>query len=156
MTVNILFLHLGNTHSLFEGSLIILPCTLTKCMGKMLDGYCRRLATCYFEQIQDVTPHRTAAVKPLTSHLTNHSNTTNNMQEHCWRSKNELINNVLLWTSTHGRAGNDRPGSTLVYHLNTDTGCRPKGLTDRESVNSVLSVQLDDDNDDNIEFQRLN
>ncbi len=29
-------------------------------------------ATCLFEQILEVTPEKTAAVRPLTSHLTNH------------------------------------------------------------------------------------
>ena len=28
---------------------------------------------------------------------------------HCWRSRDELISNVLLWTPTHGRAKAGRP-----------------------------------------------
>ena len=33
---------------------------------------------------------------------------------HCWRSKNELISDVLRWTSTHGRASVGRPAKTYV------------------------------------------
>ena len=32
---------------------------------------------CHLEQILEVKPHKTAAVSPLTSHLTNHRNKTN-------------------------------------------------------------------------------
>ena len=38
-------------------------------------------AACCFEQILEAAPHKTAAVRPLTSHLTKHSNNTSKT---CW------------------------------------------------------------------------
>ena len=34
--------------------------------------------------------------------------------EHCWRCREELIRDVLLWTSSHGRAKAGRPARTYI------------------------------------------
>ena len=34
--------------------------------------------------------------------------------EHCWRSKDELINDVLLWTPPHGHTSVGRPVKTYI------------------------------------------
>ena len=47
---------------------------------------------------------------------------------HCWRSRNELISDVLLWTSTYGRAKARRPARTYIQQLCEDTGCSPEDL----------------------------
>ena len=47
---------------------------------------------------------------------------------HCWRSKDELINDVLLWTPTHGRAKAGWPAWTYIQQLCEDTGCCPEDL----------------------------
>ena len=47
---------------------------------------------------------------------------------HCWRSRDELISDVLLWTPTHGRAKAGRPARTYIQQLCEDTGCCPKDL----------------------------
>ena len=41
---------------------------------------------------------------------------------HCWRSKNELISDILPWTPSHGRAKAERPGRTYIQQLCADTG----------------------------------
>ena len=41
---------------------------------------------------------------------------------HCWRSWDELIGDVLLWTPSHGRAKAGRPAQTYIY-LCADTVC---------------------------------
>ena len=46
---------------------------------------------------------------------------------HCWRSRNELISDVLLWTPTYGRAKAGRPARTYIQQLCEDTGCSPEG-----------------------------
>ena len=46
----------------------------------------------------------------------------------CWRSRDELISDVLLWTPTHGRAYAERPVRTYIQQLCEDTGCRPEDL----------------------------
>ena len=47
---------------------------------------------------------------------------------HCWRSRDELISDVLLWTSTHSRAKAGRPARTYNQQLCEDTGCSPEDL----------------------------
>ena len=47
---------------------------------------------------------------------------------HCWRSRDELIRDVLLWTPTHGRAKAGRPARTYIQQLCEDTGCSPEDL----------------------------
>ena len=47
---------------------------------------------------------------------------------HCWRSRDELISDVLLWTPTHGRAKAGRPALTYIQQLCEDTGCSPEDL----------------------------
>ena len=47
---------------------------------------------------------------------------------HCWRNRDKLISDVLLWTSTHGRAKAGRPARTYIQQLCKDTGCCPEDL----------------------------
>ena len=55
---------------------------------------------------------------------------------HCWRSRDELIRYVLLWTPIHGRAKAGRPARTYIQQLCEDTGCcpedLPRAMNDRE------------------------
>ena len=47
---------------------------------------------------------------------------------HCWRSKDELISNVLLWTPAYGQAKAGQPARTYMQQLCEDTGCSPEDL----------------------------
>ena len=47
---------------------------------------------------------------------------------HCWRSKDELVSDVLLWTPTYGQAKTERPARTYIQQLCEDTGCNPEDL----------------------------
>ena len=47
---------------------------------------------------------------------------------HCWRSRDELISDVLLWTLTHGRPKAGRPARIYIQQLCEDTGCSPEDL----------------------------
>ena len=47
---------------------------------------------------------------------------------HCWRSRDELISDVLLWTPTYGRAKAGRPARTYIQQLCEDMGCSPEDL----------------------------
>ena len=55
---------------------------------------------------------------------------------HCWRSKDELISDVLLWNPAYGQAKAGRPARTYIQQLCEDTGCNPedlpKAMNDRE------------------------
>ena len=61
---------------------------------------------------------------------------------HCWRSKDELISDVLLWTPTYGRAKAGRPARTYIQQLCEDSGCNPEDLpeamNDREKWREMV------------------
>ena len=76
---------------------------------------------------------------------------------HCWRSKDELVSDVLLWTPAYGQSKAGRPARTYLRQLCDDTGCNPeylpKAMNDRETWRergsgiSVLAARHDDDDD---------
>ena len=93
-------------------------------------------AACNPEQVLAATPHKTPTVRspaPITKTIqvrrTRHAG-------HCWRSRDELIRDVLLWIPTHGRAKAGRPARTYIQQLCEDTGCcpedLPRAMNDRE------------------------
>ena len=45
-----------------------------------------------------------------------------------WRSRDELISDVLLWTPSYGRAKAGRPARTYIQQLCEDTRCSPEEL----------------------------
>ena len=47
---------------------------------------------------------------------------------HYWRSKDELISDVLLWTSTYGQPKAGRQARMYIQQLCEDTGCSPEDL----------------------------
>ena len=68
----------------------------------------------------------------------------------CWRSRDELISDVLLWTPTHGRAKAGRPARTYIQQLCEDTGCCPEDLPEamndrekwRERVRDIRATSM--------------
>ena len=56
---------------------------------------------------------------------------------HCWRSKDEIVRDVLLWTPAYGQSKAGRPARTYIQQLCDDTGCNtedlPKVMNDRET-----------------------
>ena len=56
---------------------------------------------------------------------------------HCWRSKDEIVSDVLLLTPTYGQSKAGRPARTFIQQLCDDTGCNPedlsKAMNDRET-----------------------
>ena len=47
-----------------------------------------------------------------------------------YRSRDELISDILLCTPTHGRAKAGWPAGTYIQQLGEDTGCSPEDLPD--------------------------
>ena len=47
---------------------------------------------------------------------------------HCWRSRDDLISDVLLWTPTYDRAKAGRPARAYIQQLCEDTEFSPKDL----------------------------
>ena len=73
---------------------------------------------------------------------------------HCWRSRDELISDVLQWTPSHGRAKAGRPPRTYIQQLCEDSGWipeyMPETLNDREEWREMVrdiraDIQQDDD-----------
>ena len=69
---------------------------------------------------------------------------------HCWRSRDELISDVVLWTPTHGRAKAGQPARTYIQQLCEDTGCCPEDLPEamndrekcRERVRDIHATSM--------------
>ena len=61
----------------------------------------------------------------------------------CWRSRDELISDVLKWTPSHGRAKGGRAARSYAQHLCDDTGCSledlPGAMDDREGWRERVS-----------------
>ena len=77
----------------------------------------RKNAGICIEQVLEETPHKTAAVRPPTITKTvkvRHA-------EHCWRSRDELINDIRSWTPSHGPAKAVRPTRTYIQQLCADS-----------------------------------
>ena len=55
---------------------------------------------------------------------------------YCWRSKDELISDILLWTPSHGQAKTGRPARTYIQQFCADIGYSledlPGGMDDRD------------------------
>ena len=47
---------------------------------------------------------------------------------HSWRSGDELISDVLVWTPSHGQTRTARSARTYIQYICEDTGCSPEDL----------------------------
>ena len=110
--------------------------TLTKRLEKKLDGNYTRMLRAILNKSWQQHPtrhqlygHLPPITKSIQVRRTRHAG-------HCWRSRDELIRDVLLWIPTHGRAKAGRPARTYIQQLCEDTGCcpedLPRAMNDRE------------------------
>ena len=112
-------------------SILLYGCTtwtLTKCMEKKLDGSYTRMLWAILNESwrQDPTKlqlygHLPSITKTIQIRRTRHVG-------HCWRSTDELISDILQWTSLHRRAKAGRPARTYIQQFCADTGCSPEDL----------------------------
>ena len=112
-------------------SILLYGCTrwtLTKRMEKKLDGNYTRMLRAILNKSwrqhptkQQLYSHFPPITKTIKVRRTRHAG-------HCWRSRDELVSDVLLWTSSHGRAKAGRPARTYVQQLSADRGCIPEDL----------------------------
>ena len=119
-------------------SILLYGCTtwtLTKRLEKKL---LHKNAASNLEQVLAATPHKTPTVRPPTSITKTIQVRRTRHAGHCWRSRDELISDVILWTPTHGRAKAGRPARTYIQQLCEDTGCctedLPEAMNDREEL----------------------
>ena len=112
-------------------SILLFGCTtwtLTKLLEKKLDGNYTRMLRAILNKSwrQHLTRHQLyGPLPPITKTIqvrrTRHAG-------YCWRSRDELISDVLLWTPTYGRAKARRPVGIYIQQLCEDTGCSPEDL----------------------------
>ena len=118
---------------------------LTKNMEKKLDGNYTRMPWAILNKSwrqhstkQQLYGHLPPITKTIKIRRTRHAG-------HCWRSRDELISDVLLWTPSHGRAKARRPARTYIQQLCADTGCSPEylpeAMDDREG--NVGNIRAD-------------
>ena len=120
-------------------SILLYRCTiwaLTKRLEKRLDGNYTRMLLAIMNKSwrQHPTRHQLYGhLPPITKTIqvrrTRHAG-------HCWRSRDELMRDVLQWTPTHGPAKAGRSARTYIQQLCEDTGCcpedLPRAMNDRE------------------------
>ena len=120
-------------------SILLYRCTtwtLTKRLEKKLDGNYTRMLQAILNKSRGQQPtrhqlygHLPPITKTIQVRRTRHAG-------HCWRSRDELISDVLVWTSTYGRAKAGRPARTYIQQLCEDTVCSPEvlpeAMNDRE------------------------
>ena len=133
-------------------SILLYGCTtwtLTKHMEKKLDGkYTKIRRAILNKQLpakQQLYGHLLLITKTIQVRRTRHAG-------HCWRSKNELISDVLQWTPSHGRVKVGRPARTYIQQLCADTAWKTSWErwtieTGGKRGRSVLAAQHDDDDD---------
>ena len=126
-------------------SILLYGCTtwtLTKRLEKKLDGNYTRMLKAILNKSWRQHPTR----RQLYGHL---PPITKSIQVrrarhagHCWRSKDELVSDVLLWTPTYGQAKAGRPARTYIQQLCEDTGCNsedlPEAMNDREKWREMV------------------
>ena len=121
-------------HSFFQAavaSILQYGCTtwtLTKRLEKKLDGNYTRMLRAILNKSRRQRPtrhqlyrHLPPITKTIQVRRTRHA-------RHSWRSRDELISDVLLWTPTHVRAKAGRSARTYIQQLCEDTGCCPEDL----------------------------
>ena len=101
-------------------SILLYACTtwtLTKQPEKKLDGNYTRMLRAILNKSwrQHPTRHQLYGHLPPITKTIQVRRTTH--AGHCWRSRKELIRDVLLWTPTHGRAKAGRPARTYIQQL---------------------------------------
>ena len=70
----------------------------------------------------EATPRKPAAIRLPAIHHENYPIRQTKHAGHCWRSKDELISDILLQTPSHGQAKAGWPARTYIQRLCADTG----------------------------------
>ena len=102
--------------------------TLTKRMEKELDSNYTKMLRVILKKSrrqhptkQQLYDHLPAITKTIQLRQTWHAGL-------CWRSRDELISDVFLWTPSQGRAKAGQPARTYIQTLCGDTGSSPEDL----------------------------
>ena len=138
-------------------SILLYGCTswtLTKRLEKKLYGNYTRMLRAILNRSWQQYPtrrqlygHLPPITKTIQARRTRHAG-------YCWRSKDEIVSDVLLWTPAYGQSKVGRPARTFIQQLCDDTVCNPKTCRrrwmigrggERRSGIFVLAARHDDD-----------
>ena len=126
-------------------SILLYGCTtwmLTKRLEKKLNGNYTRMLRAILNKSWQQHPtrhqlygHLPSISKTIQARRTRHAG-------HCWKSKDEIVSDVLLWTPAYGQSKAGRPARTYIQQLCDDTGCNPEDLpeamNDRETWREMV------------------
>ena len=102
--------------------------TLTKWLKKKLDGNYTRMLRAILNKSWRQHPTRHQLYDHLPSITKTIQARWTTYAGHCWRCKDVLISDVLLWIPEYGQAKAGRPARTYIQQLCEDTGCSPEDL----------------------------
>ena len=94
--------------------------TCSKCIKKKFDSNCTRMLYAILNKSwkhptkQQVSGHHPLILKTIQIRRTR-------CVGHCWRSKDELISDILLWTPSHGCTSVGQPARTYLQQLCMET-----------------------------------
>ena len=121
-------------------SILLYGCTtwtLTKHMEKKLDHNYTRMLRAILNKSWRQHPkklqlygHLPPITKTIKIRRTRHLG-------HCWRSRDDLISDVLLWTPSHGEAKVGHPAQTYIQQLCADKGCSLEDLPEAMNYREV-------------------
>ena len=124
--------------------------TLTKQMEKKVDSNYSRMLRAILNKSwrqhpkkQQLYGHQQLITKTIKIRRTRYV-------RHCWRGRDELISDVLLWAPSHGWAKAGRPAWTYIQQLCADTGCSLEDLSEamdnrevwRERVRNIPDMMM--------------
>ena len=112
-------------------SILLYGCTtwtLTKRLEKKLDGNYTRTLRAILNRSWQQHPtrrqlygHLPFITKTIQATRTRHAG-------HCWRRKDDIVSDVLLWTPAYGQSKAGGPARTFIQQLCGDTGCNHEDL----------------------------
>ena len=102
--------------------------TLTKALEKKIDGTYTRLLRAALNISWQLHTTNKVLYGNLPKITTTIRETRLRFCGHCWRSREEIVPQLLLWEPTHGKRSQGRPKKTFIDQLIEDTGLTKEEL----------------------------
>ena len=117
---------------------------MTKRLEKKLDGNYARMLRAILNRSWQQHPtrrqlygHLLPLTKTIQARRTGHAG-------HCWRSKDEIVSDVLLWSPAYGQSKAGRLARTFIQQRCDDTGCNPEDLLEAMNDRETWRVRVRD------------